>query len=157
MFKHLAMGALCAGLIACGGTSEPTPEGQKPAPASAVENREVVSVGAMLANAPGGKLVVDLRNSDLGFRFEQGLDHSAITIICPSSREMNLEKWLPELAAEVQTTPAQLQKGFTMYPFMAPAPGTVTAQYIPACGSNSDGSACQAEKEKDGSWACVCY
>jgi hypothetical protein len=156
MFKHLAMAALSAGLIACGGT-EQAPETVQPGQQSGVSGREVVSVSSMMANAPGGQLVVDLRNSDLGYRFEQGLDHSAITIICPSSRVMNLEKWLPALAAEVQTTPAQLQKGFTMYPFMAPAPGTVTAQYIPACGNNSDGTACKAEKESDGSWACVCY
>ena len=156
MFKHLAMGALCAGLIACGGTESAPAEVEKPAQTSDLASREVVSVGEMLASSPDGKIVVDLRNTDLGFRVEGGLDHSAITIICPSSRVMNLEAWLPELSAEVKTTPAQLQKGFTMYPFMAPAKGSVTAQYIPSC-QNSDGTYCEAEKEKDGSWACVCY
>ena len=126
MFKHLAMAALSAGLIACGGT-EKAPETVQPAG----NTQGVVSVSELLASSPEGQVVVDLRNTSNGFRVEPGVDYSAITVICPSNREMNLEKWLPELAAEFQTSPAALQKGFTMYPHMAPAKGSVQAMYVP--------------------------
>ena len=154
MFKHLAMGALCAGLIACGG-KESSPEAEQPAQ-NALASRQVVSVGEMLARSPDGQVVVDMRDTDLGFRVEEGLNFSAVTVICPSSRVMNLEKWLPELASISQTTPAQMEKGFTMYPFMAPAKGSVTQQSAPICTSPDPYTTCNAEREADGSWSCIC-
>jgi len=156
MFKHLAMGALCAGLIACGGGTESSPETQQPAQSADLASREVVSVAEMLANSPDGKVVVDLRNTNQGFRVEGGLDYSAITVICPSSRTMNLKEWTPELASIMQTTPAKVEKGFTMYPFMAPAKGTVTQQAAPVCTSPDPYTVCNAEREADGSWSCMC-
>ena len=104
----------------------------------------------MVANSSNGQVVVDMRNTDLGFSVEQGLDYSAITVILPDSRVMNLEKWLPELAAVLQTTPARLQEGFTLYPFMAPATGTVT-QFQPVCPRF-----CDMLPHGDGTYSCFC-
>jgi hypothetical protein len=151
MFKHLAMASLCAGLIACGG-SQPAPETQQPTQVT-MGGREVVSVAAMLASSPDGKVVVDMRNTELGFRVEQGVDHSAVTIICPSSRVMNLGAWLPELAAQFQKSPADYERGFTMFPFMAPE--GVTQQAAPVC-IDDMGNYCDAEREPNGSWTCLC-
>lgn len=150
MFKHLAMAALGAGLIACGG-SETAPEAQQP-----VNTQGVISVSGLLASSPEGKVVVDLRNTTNGFRVEPGVDHSAVNVICPSDRVMNLEKWLPELASEFQTSPAALQKGFTMYPFMAPKQGSVGAMGAPVCVSPDPYTQCYLHREPDGSWVCFC-
>jgi hypothetical protein len=49
MFKHLVAGALCAGLMASGGT---VPEAQQPEQQSPF-GREVVSVAAIMANNAG--------------------------------------------------------------------------------------------------------
>ncbi|MCP3137002.1 hypothetical protein [Pyxidicoccus xibeiensis] len=155
MFKHLAMAAACAGLIACGG-KEPAPEPEQTQQQVTMDGREVVSIADMQASSPDGQVTVDMRNSNLGFRVEPGLNHSKVTVICPSSRVMNLKQWMPELAAEFQTSPAQLEKrGFTMFPFMAPAPGTVTEQSAPVC-LDSMGNHCGSEREPDGSWTCLC-
>jgi hypothetical protein len=148
MIKHLALAAFSVGLIACGGT-ETTVEAEQTA------GKQVISVSELLASAPAGQVVIDLRNTTHGFRVEPGVDHSAINVICPSNREMNLEKWLPELAAEFQTSPAALEKGFTMYPFMAPKKGGVTAMAAPVC-VDADGNHCYTHREPDGSWVCFC-
>lgn len=151
MFKHLALAAACAGLIACGGT-ESAPSTEQ----VTMDGREVVSVGDMLSRSEDGKVVLDMRNSNLGFRVEPGVDHSAITIICQSERVMNLGRWLPELASQFQKSPAQMkQEGVTMFPFMAPAKGTVTEQSAPVC-IDSNGNHCQSYREPDGSWTCFC-
>jgi hypothetical protein len=158
MFKHLALAAAAAGLIACGG-KEQAPEAQPEQPASngaiSIAHRQVVSVSEMLASSPDGRITVDMRNTDVGFRIEPTLDYSAVTVICPSSRVMNLESWLPELAGSTRKSISDLRQGFTFYPFMAPPEGSVSQQYIPRC-EDADGNICEAEKEADGSWACVC-
>ena len=159
MFKHLVMAVAAAGLIACGG-KEQAPEAQQPeqpAPSGAISvaNREVVSVSELAARSPGGQVTVDMRDTELGFRIEPTLDYSAVTIICPSSRVMNLEKWLPELAGQTQKSISDLRKGFTLYPFMAPAEGTVTQMAAPVC-IDADGNYCDAEREPNGSWTCLC-
>ncbi|MBN1207870.1 MAG: hypothetical protein JXB05_23600 [Myxococcaceae bacterium] len=153
MLKHLVVAALSAGLVACGGT-EPAPEAQQPKQAT-MDGREVVSVSAMLAASQDGQVVVDMRNTNLGFRVEKGVDYSAITVICPSSRVMNMEKWLPELASQFQKSPADLKQGFTMFPYMAPEKGSVTQQSAPTC-TDSEGNICDSEREPDGSWTCFC-
>lgn len=159
MFKHLVVAAASVGLFACGG-KEPAPEAEQPAQpapngAVSVAGRQVVSVSEMLASSPDGQVVVDMRNTDLGFRVEAGLNYSAVTVICPSSRVMNMEKWLPELASNAQRSVSEMKQGFTMYPFMAPAPGTVTQQAAPVC-IGPDGTSCGSEREPDGSWTCLC-
>jgi hypothetical protein len=151
MFKHLALAGLSAGLIACGGTEETTPAADQTAPPQGV-----ISVSELLASSPEGQVVVDLRNTRNGFRVEPGVDHAAINVICPSDRVMNLEKWLPELAAEFQTSPAALAKGFTMYPFMAPEEGSVRAMSAPVCVSPDPYTECYLHREPDGSWVCFC-
>ena len=153
MLKHLAMAAACAGLIACGG-SQPAPEPEQ-SPQATMDGRKVVSVGEMLASSPDGKVTVDMRNTDLGFRVEKGLDFSAITIICPSSRVMNLDAWIPEVAYNAGKAPSGFEQGFTMFPYMAPAPGSVTQQRAPIC-IDSEGNYCDSELEADGSWTCLC-
>lgn len=153
MFKHLVVAAACAGLIACGGTQS-SPEAE-PSEQATMDGRKVVSVGEMLASSPDGKVTVDMRNSNLGFRVEKGLDFSAITIICPSSRVMNLAKWIPEVAHSNGQAPSDYKKGFTMFPFMAPAAGSVTEQSAPVC-IDSNGYNCGSEREPDGSWTCLC-
>lgn len=151
MFKHLALAAACAGLIACGGT-----ESTEQPPEVTMDGREVVSVGEMLAKSPDGKVTVDMRTNELGFRVEKGLDHSAITIICPSSRVMNLDKWIPEVAASNGQAPSDYAKGFTMFPFMAGSDSTDGMQKpAPVC-TDSMGNTCSSEKEPDGSWTCLC-
>lgn len=159
MFKHLVMAAAAAGLIACGG-KEQTPESQQPeqpAPngAISVADRQVVSVSEMMASSPEGRVTVDMRNTSLGFRVEPTLNYSAVTIICPSSRVMNLEQWLPELAGQTQRSISDLRDGFTLYPFMAPPEGTVTQQSAPVC-IDANGNYCDSEREPDGSWTCLC-
>jgi len=149
MIKHLAMAAFSVGLIACGGT-EKAPEAEQTA------GKQVISVSELLANSPEGQVVVDLRNTSNGFRVEPGVDHSAVNVICPSDRVMNLEQWLPELASEFQTSPAALEKGFTMYPFMAPKQGSVTAMAAPLCVSPDPYVQCYLHREPDGSWVCFC-
>ncbi|MFY0526968.1 hypothetical protein ACN28I_28795 [Archangium gephyra] len=151
MLKHLVTAALGLGLIACGGT-EKAPETAQPAG----NTQGVVSVSELLASSPEGQVVVDLRNTRSGFRVEPGVDYSAINVICPSDRVMNLEKWLPELAAEFQTSPASLEKGFTMYPHMAPAKGSVQALAAPLCVSPDPYTQCYLHREPDGSWVCFC-
>lgn len=152
MFKQLAMAAFSVGLIACGGT-DTAPEAEQTA------GKQVISVSELLASSPEGQVVIDLRNTTNGFRVEPGVDHSAINVICPSDRVMNLEQWLPELASEFQTSPAELEKGFTMYPFMATKMTTkkwgITASSAPVC-IDAEGNYCYTHREPDGSWVCFC-
>ncbi len=150
MLKHLALAAVGAGLIACGGMET------APAEQPASNTQQVVSVSGLLANSPEGSVVVDLRNTSQGFRVEPGVDAAAVNVICPSNRVMNLEKWLPELASEFQTSPAALRKGFTMYPFMAPKQGSVQAMAAPVCTSPDPYVQCYLHREPDGSWVCFC-
>lgn len=159
MFKHLVMAVAAAGLIACGG-KEQAPEAQQPeqpAPSGAISvaNREVVSVSEMMARSPEGRITVDMRNTDLGFRIEPTLDYSAVTVICPSSRVMNLEQWLPELAGSTKKSISDLRQGFTLYPFMGPPEGTVNQMSAPVC-QDAYGNYCEAEREPNGTWTCLC-
>ncbi|MFP2909057.1 hypothetical protein ACLESD_29245 [Pyxidicoccus sp. 3LFB2] len=151
MFKHLAMAAACAGLIACGGT-----EKNEQPPEVTMDGREVVSVGEMVASSPDGKVTVDMRTHSLGFRVEKGLDLNAITIICPSSRVMSLDALLVEAAAQNGKAPSDYAKGVTMFPFMANPGGTEGVQKpAPIC-IDSMGNNCGSEREPDGSWTCLC-
>ncbi|MFP2926328.1 hypothetical protein ACLESO_14130 [Pyxidicoccus sp. 3LG] len=151
MFKHLAVAAACAGLIACGG-KEPAPEQTEQQ--VTMDGREVVSVGAMQAASPDGKVTLDMRNSNLGFRVEKGVSHGDITIICQSNRVMNLGTWLPQLASEFGKAPSDMEKGFTMFPYMAPA-AEGAQKPAPVC-IDSNGNHCPSYREPDGSWTCFC-
>jgi len=149
MFKHLALAAACAGLIACGGT-----ESIEQPPEVTMDGREVVSVGEMLAGSQDGKLTVDMRNSQLGFRVEKGVDLNAVTIICPSSRVMSLDSLLVEAASQAGKAPSDYAKGVTLFPFMAGSDDGALKP-APVC-IDSMGNYCDAEREPDGSWTCLC-
>lgn len=150
MLKHLVLAAACAGLMACGGT-ESSSQPKLPT----MDGRKVVSVTEMQSRSADGQVTVDMRNTDLGFSVEPTVKHEAVTVICPSGRVMNLGAWIPELASQFQKAPSDLERGFTMFPYMAPAAGTVTQQRAPVC-INGDGSYCDSEREPDGSWTCLC-
>jgi hypothetical protein len=155
MFKHLALAAASAGLIACGGTStEPTPEADQPAlPEAAAEyTQKVVSVSEMMASSQDGRVVIDLRSTTNGFHVERSVDFSAVDVICPSNRVMNLNQWVPELASELQTSPSSLRDGFIMYSSMSNEHrGEVQAQSAPECVSP-----CTLHREPDRTWVCFC-
>ncbi|WP_164010789.1 hypothetical protein [Pyxidicoccus trucidator] len=151
MFKHLALAAACVGLIACGGT-----ESTEQPPEVTMDGREVVSIGEMVAGSPDGKVTVDMRNSNLGFRVEKGLDLNAITIICPSSRVMSLDALLVEAASQTGKAPSDYAKGITMFPFMAGSEGSEGIQKpAPICIDDA-GNYCDSEREPNGSWTCLC-
>lgn len=153
MFKHLTLAAACAGLLACGGKEQaPEPETSQQV---TMDGREVVSVGELLAKSPDGKVTVDMRTHELGFRVEKGLDFSAITLICPSGRVMNLDMFIPEVAHNAGKAPSDYEKGFTMFPFMAGSAGDGLQKPAPVC-IDSMGNYCDAEREPDGSWTCLC-
>lgn len=102
--------ALASSLVACGGTKEA--EGTE-------KYADVVSethnVSDMLARSETGRVVLDLREPLIGYNIEKGVDYSAIDVICPGDRRMNLERWVPELASRFQVPPAALKNGLFMY------------------------------------------
>jgi hypothetical protein len=155
MFKHLALAAASAGLIACGGTTtEPTPEaGQPVLPEAAAEYTQgVVSVSEMMASSPDGRVVIDLRSTTQGFHVERSVDFAAVDVICPSNRVMNLKQWVPELASEFQTSTSSLRDGFVMFSSMSNENrGEVQAQKIPPCYDP-----CYLHGEPDRTWVCFC-
>jgi hypothetical protein len=151
MFKHLAMAAACAGLIACGGTEST----EQPKEVN-LDGREVVSVGEMVSKSPDGKTTLDMRTNDLGFRVEKGVDANAVTVICPSGRVMSLDSLFVEAASQVGKAPSDYAKGVTLFPFLKDS-DTVGGLQKPApiC-TAPDGTTCDSEKEPDGSWTCLC-
>lgn len=148
MHKYLAIAALGLGLAACGETtSAPAPELPS---ASASYVGEVHSVSDMLAASENGRVVVDLRDTKNGFWVAPGTDFSAVDVICPSERRMNLEAWMPELASELGTTAARMEKGFTMFSSMKSS-GDVSQQSAPPCYDP-----CYLHREPDRTWVCFC-
>ena len=148
MNKYLAIAALGLGLAACGETtSAPAPELPS---ASASYVGEVHSVSDMLAESESGRVVIDLRDTKNGFWVAPGTDFSAVDVICPSERHMNLKAWMPELASELGTTPARMEKGFTMFSSMKNT-GDVSQQKIPPCYDP-----CYLHPEPDRTWVCFC-
>ncbi len=151
MFKHLALAAACAGLIACGGT-----DSTEQPPEVTMDGREVVSVGEMLAGSRDGKATVDMRTNELGFRVEKGVDANAVTIICPSGRVMSLDALLVEAAAGAGKSPADYARGVTLFPFMADSDTTGGMEKpAPIC-IDDMGNYCDSEREPNGSWTCLC-
>lgn len=154
MFKHLVVAAASVGLFACGTASEPTAEADQPVlPEAAAEYTQgVVSVSEMMARSPDGQVVIDLRNTTSGFHVERSVDFSAVSVICPSNRVMNLKQWVPELAGEFQTSPSALKDGFIMFSSMSNENrGEVQTQRIPPCTAP-----CYLHQEPDRTWVCFC-
>jgi hypothetical protein len=147
MIKHLALAAACVSLLACGTESSET--GSVVPEKYADEVSQVHVVSDMLARSENGRVVLDLRNSEDGFFIERGVDASAVDVICPSNRVMNLEQWRPELASEFQVAPAELEKDLFLY-----SPSSridADNNLIPVC---ADG--CYLHREANNQWVCIC-
>lgn len=142
MFKQLALAALGAGLAACGSESV---EG---AGQYAGEVSEVHSVSDMLSRSESGRVTVDLRNTAVGFHIQRGVDYSAVDVICPGDRQMNLASWVPELAAEFLVAPAELTDGLFLY---TPRGDVNAAGPILVCTPE-----CYIHSEPNGGRVCVC-
>jgi hypothetical protein len=146
MLKRFACAILCLGLLACG--SEPAPATEEPM--NSPDNANSVHVvSEMLARSEDGRVVIDLRDTEDRFLIEKSVDYSAIHIICPGGRVMNLERWVPELAFEFKVAPSQLKHGFLMYTSSASTRNEVE-QMAPVCQMG-----CYAHFET-GTWTCFC-
>jgi hypothetical protein len=144
MLKHLALAALGTGLIACGDTESVEGAGQYDGAVSQVHN-----VSEMLSRSESGRVTLDLRNTAVGFQIDRNVDYSAVDVICPGGRQMPLSRWVPELAADFEVAPSELNDGLFLYQ----PRGDVTAFGPPYYNCAPD---CYVHIEDNGWTTCTC-
>ena len=143
-FKYAAITAFCVASFGCA-TSESDQSRVPEKYARYVE--EVVPVSDLLTESSSGSVLLDLQQATTGYWFEEGIDYSAIDVLCPSGRVMNLEQWMPELATEFGVPVSELQGSFIMFTRFDGA----QPEDAPICDEG-----CYAHRETNNTWVCRC-